>query len=134
MSLPRRALPLPLAYYYILERDVFQAPPLHMLLQTRLRRCLHSIRSGLGRMQAWAHPLCHGRHSSDAPTHMQSLLRGSMSAFQRHLLTASAVRRQLECGGFCRLSNMLLVRGMCCDATGSVTQHHVSCCVTHLHA
>jgi MED6 mediator sub complex component len=39
------------AYYYVHESNIYQAPTLHSLLHNRLRRCLWNVRGGLEKMQ-----------------------------------------------------------------------------------
>ncbi|GAX79486.1 hypothetical protein CEUSTIGMA_g6927.t1 [Chlamydomonas eustigma] len=48
---------VPLAYYYILDKVVYQAPTLHAALTSRLKRCINSLQLGFHRLKRDLDPL-----------------------------------------------------------------------------
>ncbi|KAF5833298.1 MED6 mediator sub complex component-domain-containing protein [Dunaliella salina] len=46
-----------LAYYYVLDKVIYQAPTLHAVLSSRIRRCAWGLHQGFGKLQADLDPL-----------------------------------------------------------------------------
>ncbi|KAK9793169.1 hypothetical protein WJX73_002041 [Symbiochloris irregularis] len=45
------------AFYYILDGSIYQAPTLHATLSAKMKKCLHNVRAGFSKMQQDLDPL-----------------------------------------------------------------------------